>query len=253
MSEVVVRGEGPSWVLVHGSASDASTWASLVARTPDRRLVMYDRPGYERREARAASLAEQVDRLDAVVTSCDSPSLVVGASFGAVVALEWARDAAGPLPGGLVLIEPPLPEGPGAPPRPRGFFGAMERLRATDPEGAGRLFLREVLTLESWAAMPEVFRRRAARSIEGITGDCRALLDHAADFEGLRSLDLEVLLVGGARSRPSYGRTLDALQSRLPRARRAAIPEAGHMAYSDAPNAFLSAVRDFEASLKARV
>lgn len=248
MRSPITRGEGPHWVMVHGSASDASTWAGLVARTRDRRLVMYDRPGYERVDPRSVGLAEQVEGLEDVVTSCETPPLVIGASFGAVVSLEWARDATTPIRG-LVLIEPPLPEGPGAPPRPHGFFGRMEQLRARDPEEAGRFFLRQVLSPDAFERMPEPFLRRAASTIEGITGDCRALLEHAADFESLRSLDLDVLLVGGGRSLPSYQRTLDALEARLPRARRAQIPEAGHMAYSDAPDAFLSEVRSFEASL----
>ncbi|MEM1026000.1 MAG: alpha/beta hydrolase [Myxococcota bacterium] len=249
MKELIVRGQGPTWVLIHGSASDASTWAGVVARTKDRRLVTYDRPGYERTGPRAADLPEQLDRLEAVVASCEEPPLLIGASFGAVVALEWARDASRSVRG-LVLIEPPLPEGPGAPPRPHDFLGRMQQLQIRDPEAAGLFFLEQVLDPGAFEAMPAPFRRRAARSIEGITGDCQALLEHTADFEGLRSLDLETLLVGGGRSLASYGRTLDALESRLSRARRIQLPDAGHMAYSDDPEAFLEGVRQFEAELR---
>src|SRR5438270_8597305 len=101
---VVRAGAGAPVVLVHGSAADHTTWSiqlhseRLRARME---LVAYDRAPWPRSvEQHAADLAALCDE-------CGAPVVVVGSSFGAVVALELCR-ARPALVRGAVLLEPPL-------------------------------------------------------------------------------------------------------------------------------------------------
>ena len=98
---VIHAGIGPRVVLVHGSATDRNTWAIQLASQLRQRfaLIAYDRRSVDTIGDAAHELAEVID---------GQPALVVGSSFGAVVALDLARRQLAPCVG-LVLIEPPLP------------------------------------------------------------------------------------------------------------------------------------------------
>src|SRR5215470_595313 len=90
-------------LLLHGSATDATAWSIQLASAPLRerfQLIAYDRALTETVEAAAAEAIANLgdDR---------APALVIGSSFGAVIALEairtWPERFAG-----AVMIEPPM-------------------------------------------------------------------------------------------------------------------------------------------------
>jgi 2-hydroxy-6-oxonona-2,4-dienedioate hydrolase len=91
-------GDGPPVVFVHGASNTGSSWAPLVARLPDMRCVLLDRPGCGFSEPIADRLSD-VARLEAfadalVVDVLDAmgidTAMVVGTSFGGFIALRTA-------------------------------------------------------------------------------------------------------------------------------------------------------------------
>jgi pimeloyl-ACP methyl ester carboxylesterase len=240
---VIRAGHGPRVVLVHGSATDRNTWAIQLASQLRQRfeLIAYDRRS-------VASIGEAADDLATVIDG--KPALVVGSSFGAVVALDLARRQLAPC-AGLILIEPPMPATdeplaePTMPPS-SGFLARFDRtLHDAGGPAAGELFLRTVLGDAAFAKIPRAFVERSKSKWAEIRADCVALLAYAPRYAQLATLDLPVVLVGGEQSAAYFTHTLDALDAALPWTRRVTIPRAGHMLHAEAPQRFASLLTSF--------
>lgn len=248
---VVHRGDGPDVVLVHGSASDADGWTTLFASAAGAlSLWTYDRRGTDRSPLPPGRVAYSVadharDLLALLDGSVGGPAVVIGSSFGAVVALAAARiDPAWFR--GLVLCEPPLPAHETAPPVPDAFMDELLRVRdAESGEAAGRFFLRRVLGAEAYAAMRPRWIDRCAALHAQIVLDCQALQDHRPRYGALTKMRVPSLLVGGDRSVSDFAPALDALERAMPRARRVTVPGAGHIVHADAPAVFAELVVGF--------
>src|SRR3954463_14370391 len=93
----------PRMVMIHGSAADHTTWSIQLAGSlrESFTLIAYDR------RIDAGSVEEHADDARAKL---DRPALVIGSSFGAVVALALVRRYPA-VCAGAILIEPPLPPG----------------------------------------------------------------------------------------------------------------------------------------------
>jgi len=139
-------------LLVHGSAADHTTWTIQLA-SPLRDhfgLIAYDRPIRDSVAAHAADAASLIA----------GRALVVGSSFGAVIALELVRTRP-ELVAGAVLIEPPI----AAADRPAAtaqFLADFDRVAAErGGPAAGEFFLRTVLGDDTFERMPRAFQDRA--------------------------------------------------------------------------------------------
>ncbi|MEM9581433.1 MAG: alpha/beta hydrolase [Pseudomonadota bacterium] len=93
---VVVRGQGPDVVLIHGaSGSTRDMTFQLAGALEDRyRVIIFDRPGFgytPRLHHAGATLSEQAALLSAAAQQlgADTP-IVMGQSYGGAVALAWA-------------------------------------------------------------------------------------------------------------------------------------------------------------------
>jgi pimeloyl-ACP methyl ester carboxylesterase len=260
---VVRAGHGPRAVLVHGSATDHTTWSIQLASPLRERfeLVAYDRRS-------ATSIAAQVADLAQVIG--DAPALVIGSSFGAIIALELARSRLAPC-AGLVLIEPPMAptdapqdivataraaiggEPWPAPPATVGFLDQFDRVVAeAGGPAAATFFLRTVLGEAAFAKIPRAFLERSTAKWAEIRADCLALAVYQPRYPELAGLDLPVRLVGGERSAPYFRVTLDALAAALPNARIEIVPRAGHMLHAEAPSRFAELVTRFADELGLR-
>ncbi|MBY0396127.1 MAG: alpha/beta hydrolase [Thermoleophilia bacterium] len=107
---VVVRGEGPDVVLIHGSAGSLRDFTfSLAPRLARQfRVLAVDRPGHgwsgTGADSDRLSTQARMVRQAAAVMGAARP-IVVGHSYGAAVGLRWALDAPNAI-AGLVAVAP---------------------------------------------------------------------------------------------------------------------------------------------------
>jgi pimeloyl-ACP methyl ester carboxylesterase len=236
-------------VLVHGSAADRTTWSIQLASAALRarfELVAYDRfPGGEVAEMSVEDHADVLAR-----TIGETPALVAGSSFGAVIVLECARRRP-ELLRGMVLCEPPLPPSDDAPPVPDGFLADLDA-RAAEAGGAAaaEMFLRMVLGDAAFERMPSAFRARATAQWPPLRSDCHALGAYRVRYAELGRIMVPALLLGGDRSASYFRPTLEALAASLGRARLEILAGAGHMMHADAHRSFQEKLIAFDAELE---
>jgi pimeloyl-ACP methyl ester carboxylesterase len=240
----VRAGNGPRLLLVHGSAADRTTWSIQLATLRDRfEMIAYDR--------RAGDLTVEEHAADAAGLLEREPgkTLVVGSSFGAVIALELIRSR-GALCAGAVLVEPPMAATDDALSVPAAFLAEYDRRIASDGgPAAAELFLRLVLGDAAYDRIPEVFQDRAKARWAEARADTVALIAYRPRYGELRDVALPVLLVGGERSNAYFRPTLEALRAALPAARLELVAGAGHMLHAEAHRRFSALLTAFAAEI----
>lgn len=271
-------GEGRDMVLVHGSASDHRTWATVRPLWCERfHVVSYSRryhgPNDPIPPGSTYALDEHAEDLERVLAElAPGGCVVVGHSYGGVVALRAAARSP-ELIDALVLVEPPvLGLFVRVPPSPvellrvflrrpalalgilklgaRGMGPAADALRRGDEEQAMRRMGRQILGAEAFASLGDARRDQVRENLilEELTSP--EALPRMDDRE-IRSLDRPVLLVGGERSPALFGRLLDHLETLLPDAERVTISGASHLVHEDRPRPFARAVEAFVDGLAA--
>lgn len=151
----------PVALLIHGLPGSADGWERLVPLlAADFHVVAPDRPGYAVTGGEPMAAAAQADVLSQLLAQLTGrPALVVGHSYGAVLAGDLATRAAVPV-GALGLLAPALGLGQWVPP----IFEHAERLFAAGATGAllratllspgGRARLAKLLVPASYAPDP---------------------------------------------------------------------------------------------------
>jgi pimeloyl-ACP methyl ester carboxylesterase len=223
----------PRVVLVHGSATDHTTWSIQLGSSlkSSFELVAPDR------DFSHTTVEEHAVDLGAVV---GTRAIVVGSSFGAVITLELARTRPD-LVAGAVLIEPPMPptDAPDFASAQRAFYEEFERRVATEGgPAAGEFFLSTVLGPDAYERIPQAFRDRSRQRWQEIRSDSAALVAYRPRYAELRTCMVPTLLIGGERSAALFRPTLEALAAVLPDSELVTIPNAGHMLHAEAPRRF---------------
>lgn len=206
-------------------------------------LIAYDR------RSDAPTVEAHAEDAAAVLADATDPALVVGSSFGGVVALELTRRHPA-MVAGAVLIEPPIAATDGAAAPVAGFLDEFDRIAARDGgPAAGELFLRRVLGDAAFERIPRTFQDRAMSQFAAIRADAVALIAYRPRYAELARLTTPVLLLGGERSPPTFRPTLEALHRALGRARLEIIENAGHTLHVEAPRRFGDLVAAFAAEV----
>lgn len=86
----IAAGTGPQVLLIHGVGLRAEAWgAQIDSLSQTCRVVAVDMPGHGHSAALAAD-AQLTDFTDAIAACLDGPCVVIGHSFGAMIALDMA-------------------------------------------------------------------------------------------------------------------------------------------------------------------
>jgi 2-succinyl-6-hydroxy-2,4-cyclohexadiene-1-carboxylate synthase len=260
---VIDEGSGPAVLVLHGFTGCAEAMEGVAAALRDRRRVLRpDLLGHGASDAPRdtglytieSAATQLVGMLDALAIE---RAHVLGYSMGGRLALALA--ALHPL-----RVRSLLAIGARA-----GFADPAERAaRIRDDERLADEIERDGVAafVERWSALPlfagqhrlgaaalaEARRQRLAQRAHGLAASLRGMGAGAqTPLEGrLHAISAPALLVTGAED-ARFAALADDLAARMPRARVARIPEAGHAAHLEHPEAFASLARCFLAEVEA--
>ncbi len=217
-------------VFVHGAMDRADSFEPVAGRLTDQDVVTYDRRGYgsSPRLLAPTDLARHVG--DLVEVLARRPSVLIGHSFGGLVALGAAIETP-ELVGAVGVYEPPMPwlDGWPTPQLP------------PDPGDAAETFFRSLVGDEVWAGLSQGFRQ--ARRAEGV-----ALLSDLASVAEQPPFDLTDVLspvaaAHGSASAERFRRAARELCAAVGGDELTVIEGAGHGGHMSHPDEFTAWVR----------
>ena len=234
-----VHGDGPPLILTHGYSSTSAMWSGQIeALSRQHKLILWDMRGHGQSDypadpaaySEALTVADIAALLDEVGAA---KAIVGGLSLGGYMSLAFYR--AHPERVSALLI---IDTGPGFK-KDDAREAWNERARAT----ADR-FDREGLDVLKSAS-----RERSTvshRDASGLARAARGMLTQrdAKVMEVLPEIKVPSLVVVGADDTPFLAAS-DYMAAKIPGARKAVIPAAGHAANIDQPRAFIEAVVPF--------
>jgi pimeloyl-ACP methyl ester carboxylesterase len=244
-------GNGPDLLLIHGTATDASSWAPLIRLLQGRfRLVTYDRrgaPGWPTGDAAPLPSASDhaADAADLISALGRGPVHVCGLSFGAVVALELMRRRP-ELVRSAALFEPALASGDQLEGVPAALVRDFERLvRAGKGPQAAERFHRRLLSDRGWNLLPPETKIQARSLWRQIHCDLSATAAYRPRYDEMGYIEVPVLLLRGGRSRAVFEPAIRALSAALPRSQRKLIANTGHWIASQGWQELAEALAEF--------
>jgi pimeloyl-ACP methyl ester carboxylesterase len=230
-----VSGEGPPLVLVHGAGS--ARWSFDAVRPllePSFTVIAIDRRGRgDSTDADGYELAQEYEDVAAVVRDAGEGAVLVGHSYGGLVAAGAAR-VLDDLPR-LALYEPPM----GGVLADDGTIDRWERLISDgDRDAVVREFLGQVGGYDE-AAIDEMAGTQLWEARKRVTHtlprELRAELAHELDREALAVVTVPTLLLVGTESPDWAVRSTEAYADVLPNAERRPLAGQGHGANVSAP------------------
>lgn len=238
-------GGGPAVVLLHAGVADSRMWDRQWADWPSRLAVTrLDLRGFGRSGRQVGSFSHAEDVLAVLDSTGIDRAIVVGSSFGGLVALDLAASRPQRVTG-LVLADPPLPGWEWSDEMQRFFAAEEEALEAGDLGAATEV------NVDFWLRSADEAVRAAIREQQlnafelqaGEEPDEKLL---SADLRAaLRVLDVPALVLTGEHDKADFVAIADELASTLPRARRETIADAGHLPSLEQPDAFDAVVLPF--------
>lgn len=224
----------PLIVLVHG-AMDRSTGLLRLSRRLDAEYLVarYDRRGYGRSTPHPGPFDMTAQVADLVGVIAGRRAVIVGHSYGGNVALATAEQFPD-LVAGVAIYETPLswePWWPGS------TAGAAAIKAAGQPQEAAEAFMRRIIGVERWEALPE--RTRATRRAEGV-----ALVDELADLREYQPwqadrIHVPVVVGCGTRGAAHHQQGMTAVAASIAGAKLVVVDGCGH----DAPHSDASRFR----------
>jgi pimeloyl-ACP methyl ester carboxylesterase len=238
-------GAGRPVVLLHAGIADSRMWAPQWTTWPKRFTVTrLDLRGFGRSGRPVGAFSHAGDVLAELDASRIDRALLVGASFGGLVALDLAAARPNRV-SGLVLADAPLP----------GYDWSAEMRAFSDAEDAaleaGDLEAATEVNVDFWLpTAPE--RLRAAIRAQQLDAFRLQVPDEADeslltdDLVGrLPTIACPTLVLAGERDVADFRAIADLLAARLPNARRATVADAGHLPSLEQPERFDAVVLPF--------
>lgn len=236
-SDISTESGSQTLILIHGSMDRQAAFARMARQLAMQHCVVtYDRRGYGKsvHQRGTFSIDEHVSDLRQVLDSLDTnkPVILIGHSFGGVVALSFAQRYPSSV-AGLVVYESPMSWEPWWPTNSGGSAAVSV---AHDPELAAETFMRRFIGHRRWESLPE-FTRQSRRS-EG-----EALVGELGDIRRQKPWDLDQvrgpLMAGyGSLSKPHLRASAELL-GEIRDCRSVMIEGAHHNAHSGSPEEFV--------------
>jgi pimeloyl-ACP methyl ester carboxylesterase len=249
-----VAGEGEPLALVHGSWSNAMSWAGVVPGLAEAyRVLSYDRRGHSRSERPdgPGSIDEDGDDLAALLEVLElAPAHVVTSSWGGNIALRLAARRP-ELFRSLSCHEPPLWSVLGDDPEAQAmlaqgaesFEAVAGQIAAGDHEGAARRFVEEVIFGPgAWEhELPDQVKATFVENAPTYLDEVRDPDATRIDESALGAMRLPVRLTRGSESPPLFGRVIDRLMALIPATTHETVAGAGHVPHVTGPEQYLRA------------
>jgi pimeloyl-ACP methyl ester carboxylesterase len=236
------HGQGPALLLSHGYGATCRMWNGQIAAFAGHyRVILWDMRGHglsdDPGDPAAYSHALTVGDMAAILDACRVGRAVIGGlSLGGVMSLAF--NLAHPeRVSALVLCD----TGPGfRNPDARAAWNGRALARARELEEKG---------LDALRGGGET-RLGTHRSARGLAGAARGMLAQpdSSLIDSLAGIAVPTLVVVGSEDRNFLG-AADYMAGKIPGARKVVIPEAGHAANLDQPEAFNRALDGFLADL----
>ncbi|MGE3621776.1 MAG: alpha/beta fold hydrolase [Acidimicrobiia bacterium] len=226
-------------VTVHGGLDRASSFLRTERHLPDLTVVRYDRRGYARSldAGPAVDFDQQVDDLVGVVDG--RPSVVVGHSFGGLLALALAGRRPD-LVRAVLVYEAPMPWLGWWPLATPGQ--AATRFAETPAEAAER-FMRALIGDEHWARLPAPTRQQRRAEGPALLADLASVRPPAPVPIDPATIVAPLVVASGGRSPGHQRRAAEEIAGAAPRGERHEIAGAGHGAHLSHPAELAALVR----------
>jgi pimeloyl-ACP methyl ester carboxylesterase len=242
-------GAGPALCLLHGISSQSGSWVhQLDALAPRFHVVAWDAPGYGDSDRLHENVPATSDYADALAGVLDALGiermLLVGSSFGALVAGAFAAARPGRVVG-LVLLSPAGGYGlADASEREAKLAARLQRLARLGPHGlaqdlpAGMLSQRasaEARALAAWSTArirPDGYSQAARTLADG------RLIEDARKYPG------PALVIAGTQDDITPAAGSERIARAFPRGTFRLIENAGHLCHLDTPAVITSAIGD---------
>jgi 3-oxoadipate enol-lactonase len=236
-----LAGDGPPLLLLHAGIADARMWAPLSERLAPRfRTIAPDLPSFGRTPPAAEPFAPVRDLVGLLDELDVEHAAVVGASFGGRVAMDLATQVPDRVTA-LVLL---ASNAPGHEPSPaRTAYGDAEEAAMA----AGDVDAVAALAVSTWVRDPEIAPLVADMARVIAANDLAAGTeeeDEEPPFAPER-IRVRTLLVDGGLDLPDFAAIADRLAETIPDARRATVPDAGHLIALERPDAVAELVTAF--------
>jgi pimeloyl-ACP methyl ester carboxylesterase len=243
------RGSGERCVvLLHGFPVDSTLWDRVLSEPPPGvRVITPDLPGFGRSTSNGSftieSLAEDVHQ--ALSRIGVSGCYLGGFSMGGYVALAFAKKYASDLRG-LMLINTRA-EGDTAEGKEK-RHKMIEVVRAKGSKAIADAMLPNMITKEHQAdqSLAQPFRQMLERqSPQAIEWALSAMRDRTDQMEFLPSISVSTLIIASEDDAIIPKAAADAMHKAIPRSKLVMVPNAGHAAPVDNPEAVQRAIREF--------
>ena len=241
--DYAVSGHGPVVLLSHGYSATRHMWDGQHAALGDRwRVISWDMRGHGQTDSpddpQQYSAALTVGDMRALLQHLDAERAVIaGLSLGGYVSLAFAL-AHPEMTRALVICD----SGPGyrnAEARAGWNARAQERAAALEAKG-----------LEARGRRSAETQQAVHRSAQGLAHAARGMLAQEGSqvIDGLAGIRVPTLIIVGDQDQPFIAPS-EYMAKKIPGARLAVIPGAGHASNLDQPEAFNRVLREFLASL----
>lgn len=257
---VVRSGQGPALLLLHGTGASAHSWRGLTPLLAgDFTVIAPDLPGHgftSGRPAHGPSLPGMAQAVGDLLAELQVvPSLVVGHSAGAAIALQLARD--GRLAAPIIGFNPAIAPFPGAAAR---LFPAFAKILFVNPF-VPRIFARmarvpgeaERFLVRSTGSRIDAEGQRCYRLLLGNSHHCEGALEMMANWDLaalaaiLPAVTNPVLLVHSRGDIAIPAAPIERACALLDNGELVLTDKLGHLAHEEDPTAAANRIRDFAA------